>query len=115
MDVKDYMKLPYNVRIVHRIEKDGDEYYFATVDELEGCMSHGDTYEEAAKNIQEAMELWIEAKLEDGFKVPLPKTENEYSGKFLVRIPKTLHRKLSQQADEEGISLNQYALYKLST
>ena len=79
MEVKDYMNLPYTIRIVHRVE-DTDEYYFATVDELEGCMSDGATYEEAAKNIQEVMELWIETKLDGGWEVPLPKTVNDYSG-----------------------------------
>jgi len=113
MTVKDYMKLPYNIRIVHTIDSSGD-YYFATVDELDGCMSHGDTYEKAAKNIQEAMELWLESALEHNNNIPMP-IKKEFSGKFLIRIPKTLHYKLSQQADEEGISLNQYALYKLST
>ena len=113
MSVREYMKLPYTIKIVCKKEKDS-YYYFAIVEELEGCMSHGNTYEEAAKNIQEAMELWIETKLEGGWEVPLPKTENEYSGKFVVRIPKTLHRNLSEKAEKEGISLNQYALYKLS-
>ena len=112
MKVEDYMKLPYTIKIVHRTE-DNDNYYFATVEELEGCMSHGSTYEEAAKNIQVAMELWIESSLEHNDNIPLP-ADKKYSGKFVVRIPKTLHHKLAQEAEEEGISLNQYALYKLS-
>ncbi|WP_042226876.1 toxin-antitoxin system HicB family antitoxin, partial [Paenibacillus popilliae] len=37
-----------------------------------------------------------------------------YSGKFNVRIPKTLHRQLAEQSEREGVSLNQYVLYKLS-
>ena len=112
MKVEDYMKLPYTIRIVRRTE-DNDNYYFATVDELEGCMSHGDTYEEAAKNIQEAMELWLESSLEHNDPIPVP-LEKIYSGKFVVRIPKILHHKLAQEAEAEGVSLNQYALYKLS-
>ena len=38
----------------------------------------------------------------------------EYSGKISLRIPKSLHKKLAEEAKEEGVSLNQYALYKLS-
>ncbi len=38
----------------------------------------------------------------------------EYSGKLSLRIPKSLHQTLSEQAKREGVSLNQYALYKLS-
>ena len=77
-------------------------------------MSDGETYTEAFENIQEAMEGWIETKLEGGFPVPLPAEESQYSGKFVLRIPKTLHARLVMQAESEGVSLNQYALYRLS-
>ena len=60
------------------------------------------------------MEGWIETKLENGFEVPKPLEENNYSGKFVLRIPKTLHKKLALAAEKEGVSFNQYALYKLS-
>lgn len=40
--------------------------------------------------------------------------EKEYSGKILLRIPKELHHDLAKIAKEEGVSLNQYCLYKLS-
>ena len=113
MTVKDYMNLPYNINIQYQEDESG-KYYVAKVLELEGCFSDGKTREQALKNLKEAMELWFETKLKNSFDIPLPKTENEYSGKFVVRIPKTLHKKLSQKAEEEGISLNQYALYKLS-
>lgn len=38
----------------------------------------------------------------------------EYSGKLLLRIPRELHRQLAEEARQNGVSLNQYALYKLS-
>jgi predicted HicB family RNase H-like nuclease len=38
----------------------------------------------------------------------------DYSGKISLRLPKTLHRDLSQAAKQEGISLNQFILYKLA-
>jgi predicted RNase H-like HicB family nuclease len=113
MNVKDYLKLPYHIVIRHTDDESGS-YYFATVQEFDGCMSHGDTYAEACENILEAMELWIEAKLEGGFPVPKPIDESHYSGKFVLRIPKTLHARLAMEAAREGVSLNQYALYRLS-
>jgi predicted RNase H-like HicB family nuclease len=113
MKVQDYLALPYHVVIKHVIDDSGN-YYFATIEEFDGCMSDGDTYEEAAKNIQEAMELWIEGKLEGGFTVPPPAKDEGYSGKFVLRLPKSLHAKLAHEAAKEGVSLNQYALYKLS-
>lgn len=37
-----------------------------------------------------------------------------YSGRILVRLPRSLHKRLTEAADIEGVSLNQYILYKLS-
>ena len=114
MTVKDYMELPYNIVIRH-VKDDSGNYYFATVQELDGCMSDGETLEDAYRNIQEAMEGWIETKLDNGFPVPLPMNEDAYSGKFVVRVPKSLHAKLAYEAKQEGVSLNQLALYKLTS
>ena len=113
MNVGDYMKLPYNIVIRH-IKDDSGEYYFVTVQELDGCMSDGLTLEDAYINIQEAMEGWIETKLDAGLPIPKPIDVNNYSGKFIVRLPKTLHQRLAIEAEKEGVSLNQYALYKLA-
>jgi len=60
------------------------------------------------------MEGWLEVRLEYGDPIPEPVGDSNYSGKFNLRIPKSLHRRLSIEAVKEGISLNQYALYKLS-
>ena len=46
------------------IEKD-DDGYFAYVPKLEGCVSQGDTVEEAIQNIKEAIELYIETLQQD--------------------------------------------------
>jgi predicted RNase H-like HicB family nuclease len=113
MNVKEYIDRPYHIVIQHITDESGS-YYFATVRELDGCMSHGDTYAEAFENIQEAMKGWIEAKLENGFSVPDPIDDSSYSGKFILRLPKSLHAQLALQAEQEGVSLNQYALYRLS-
>ena len=113
MTVKEYLELPYHIVIQHLVDESGD-YYFATVQELDGCMSHGDTYDEAFENIQEAMAGWIETKLEGGFPVPVPLNESQYSGKFVLRLPRSLHARLALEAEKEGVSLNQYALYRLS-
>ena len=42
------------------------------------------------------------------------KLQREYSGRLLLRIPKELHKQLIEAAKENGVSLNQYALYKLA-
>lgn len=112
-NVEDYMNLPYNY-IVQPINDESGSYFYARVLELDGCQSTGETFEEAYENLKEAMRGWIETKLEAGFDVPLPVGYDDFSGKFIVRIPKSLHYRLSVEAEQEGVSLNQYALYKLS-
>ncbi len=42
------------------------------------------------------------------------KQQREYSGRLLIRIPKELHKQLVEAAKANGVSLNQYALYKLA-
>lgn len=112
-NINDYLDLPYNF-IVQPIKDESGVYFYARVLELDGCQSTGETFEEAYENVKEAMKGWIETKLESGFEVPLPVGYDDFSGKFIVRIPKSLHYRLSIEAEQEGVSLNQYALYKLS-
>lgn len=57
---------------------------------------------------------YIEAKIENNLSIPIPETTNNYSGKFVVRLPKSLHQRLAIEAEKEGVSLNQLALYKLA-
>ncbi|MBR3888655.1 MAG: toxin-antitoxin system HicB family antitoxin [Clostridia bacterium] len=111
--IKEYLELPYNF-IVQPIKDESGTYFYARVLELDGCQSSGETFEEAYENVKEAMKLWIEAKLEAGLEIPMPVGYDDFSGKFVVRIPKSLHYKLTVEAEREGVSLNQYALYKLS-
>ncbi len=49
-----------------------DKIYVASVPELPGCMAHGNTKEQALKEIETAKELWIETALEDGLPIPEP-------------------------------------------
>lgn len=51
---------------------DEDQVYLVTVPELPGCMTHGDTYEEAVKQAQDAIEGWIQVAQEVGYPIPPP-------------------------------------------
>ncbi len=99
-----YASLPYTIEL----RNTPDEGWFARVKELPGCMSQGETAEDAIANIQEAMHLWLEVSLEQGDAIPEPRMEEAYSGKFVVRVPRSLHRDLAETAEREGVSLNQY-------
>jgi antitoxin HicB len=65
------MTLQHTVHIERLAESDGGGY-LATVPDLLGCMSDGETPEEALKNVQEAIASWIEAAKEWKMDVPQP-------------------------------------------
>jgi predicted RNase H-like HicB family nuclease len=50
-----------------------DQAYLARAPELPGCITHGDTYEEALKNALEVIDLWIEAAQKSGRPIPPPR------------------------------------------
>lgn len=56
--------------ITFHFAEDESGAYFASVPDLDGCFSEGQTLDEAFANIQEALELYVEASLEDGYEVP---------------------------------------------
>lgn len=108
-----YMNLPYN-KIIQEIHDESGHYFYGKILELDGCQSTGDTLEELNANLKEAMEGHIEVMLENKIDIPEPINEDNLSGKFVIRIPKSLHRRLVIEAEKEGVSLNQYAMYKLA-
>ena len=66
---------------------------------------------------EEAAALAEAEAMDDGSSVSLDAFQAElegYSGKLVLRIPRSLHKHLKEEAEIEGVSLNQYMLYKLS-
>lgn len=109
--LEEYMKLSYRMEIIKDTE---EEAYVVSYPELKGCLTCGDTIEEAIRNAEDAKRAWLEACLEDGIPVPEPDDNRQYSGQFKLRIPKSLHRTLALNAKKEGISMNQYCAHILS-
>jgi len=105
--VEEYLELPYTIEVV---KDENDEYsgWFARVVELPGCMTQADSFEELSDMIKDAMIAWIESALEDGQSIPVPRSTEDYSGRFVVRIPKSLHRELVEMAERDGVSLNTF-------
>ena len=108
-DLEYYMKLPYTIELVPSYEGG----FAVRIVELPGCVSQGETLEEAYRMIEDAKRCWIELALEEGRKIPEP-IDDEFSGKFIVRMPKSLHKVLSERARKENVSLNQYVVYQLA-
>ena len=109
--IKDYMNLPYRFEIIPDLDEGG---YVIRYPDLPGCISSGDTISEAIDNGEDAKRAWFAAAIEDGIQIAEPRSSDEYSGQFKLRIPKTLHRALAEHARTEGISMNQYCLYLLT-
>lgn len=109
--VEDYITLPYTIEITP-----DDGSYFVRVKELEGCMSVGGSKADALVMIEDAMREWLTVAIEDDIEIPLPEAlqADRYSGKFPLRLPKSLHRKLAEGAEEDRVSLNQYLVMLLS-
>ena len=113
MKINDYMKLPYT-RLVQEMHDESGDYFYGRILELDGCQSTGETLEELYQNLNEAMSGYLEVKLSNHLPIPIPETTDNYSGKFVVRLPKSLHQRLAIEAEKEGVSLKQLALYKLA-
>jgi antitoxin HicB len=92
----------------------GDGSYFARIQELSGCVAEGESLEETLRLIEDAKAAWLEVALEAQEEIPLP-DEGRYSGRFLVRIPTSLHRRLAESARKERTSLNQYIQYLITS
>jgi antitoxin HicB len=105
-----YLILPYKLVIVH--EETGG--FFAEIEELPGCMTQGETMDEVLKNIDDAKRLWLKTAYDDKMEIPMPECMQEYSGRFVVRIQPSLHRRIAILADKEGLSLNQMVLSLLT-
>ncbi len=106
-----YKKLPYTI-ILKRHDDQGI-YWVARIAELPHCLIHGDTPEEAVREIEDVKNDWIQSNLEDKLPIPEP-TASKYSGEIRLRMPPSLHQLLAQRASNEGVSLNQYMIAGLA-
>ena len=93
---------------------DEDNCYVATVSEFPGLSAFGDTPEEAVEEAKIAVEGFLKVYEEDGCQIPEPEILKPFSGQTRLRLPKSLHSSLSQEALKEGVSLNSYIVYLLS-
>jgi len=111
--ISELIKQPYKIII----QQDTDGCFYAKVEEMEGCFAEGQTAGEAWENIHDSMKNWMEIAQEMNVSIPLPKAdqETEYSGKYLLRMPKKLHKELTETSEEEGISLNLLLVNLLSS
>lgn len=63
-----YLALPYAIELI----PDEDGYWFARIPLLEGCMTQGNSREDALWMLDEAKVLWLETALAEGIAIPEP-------------------------------------------
>ena len=88
--------------------------FLITFPDLPGCMSDGATETEAIANGRDAFKAWVSARKDAGKEIPepfyRPDTLPDVSGRFVTRLPKSVHAKLAERAKAEGVSLNTLVL-----
>jgi len=100
--IGEYLKQPYS-----RILIPDEDGLSAEVLEFSGCIAQGDNPTEAFENLEKAAKSWIVATLRSGKEIPQPSVNYGYSGKFVLRLPRDLHRMAARKAERDGVSLNQ--------
>ncbi len=100
-DLDYYLSMPYTFQV--RKTASG---YWANIKEIDGCHTPADSIEEAYRDLEKVLQMTIETKLEFGDPIPEP-VDQDYSGKFNVRVPKSLHKQLALDAEAEGVSFLQ--------
>ena len=100
--------------VISQLPKEDGGGFLITFPDLPGCMSDGQTEAEAVANGKDAFRAWVAARKDAGKEIPAPfyrpDTVPEVSGKFVTRLPKSVHAKLTERAKAEGVSLNTLVL-----
>lgn len=99
--MKDSVKYPFEMRPLTPDEGGG---WLISYPDLPGCIADGDSPEEAIANGMDALEAWIRAMRDAGKPIPAP--GGAPSGKFVARVPRSMHARLALRARQEGVSMN---------
>mgnify|MGYP000548382227 CR=1 FL=1 len=94
-------RYPFELRPLGTEEGGG---WLISFPDLPGCMSDGESPEEAIANGRDALDAWLSAARDAGREIPAPGSLP--SGKFIARLPRSLHARLTARARQEGVSMN---------
>jgi antitoxin HicB len=112
--------LAKNYPFLANVGEDGE--YYVTFPDLDGLFTGAPTLEELPAMMREGLEGWMEASYKQRDVLPIPEPtilrlddiDDDYSGKFNLRLPRSLHHALANGAERDGVSLNQYVVSLLS-
>lgn len=102
----EYLALEYPFNVI----AGPDGGYVIVYSDLPGCLSVADSMDEVGPMAEDARRGWLTVAYEHNMDIPLPLYPEEYSGKFNVRLPRSLHRRLAEAAERDGVSLNPYVI-----
>lgn len=104
-----------NDRYTYRVTwSDEDQEYVGLCIEFPSLSWLANTPEDALEGVRTTVAGVVQDMSESGESVPEPLSTKQYSGKFMVRIPPEVHRRLALEAAEAGVSLNRLASARLS-
>jgi antitoxin HicB len=106
----EYLQRPYGRVVI----PEGDGSFRAEIIEFPGCIAIGSTAAEALANLEEVAATWLEVTIAKGQRVPDPIDNVAFSGKLVVRLPKSLHKKAANMAARDGVSLNQFIVSSIA-
>lgn len=92
---------------------EADEAFVARVAEFPSLAAHGETQEEAMREIRDVVEFVLNDLKESDEPIPAPFGKRSFSGRLVLRMPEYMHRQLAIEAMQQGISLNQLLNLKL--
>jgi predicted HicB family RNase H-like nuclease len=109
--VEQILRQPY----ARLILPESDGTFRGEIIEFPGCIATGETPSKAFAALEAVARSWILAALERRQNIPEPiESSNDFSGRLVVRIPKSLHKKATWIAEMEGVSLNHFIVTSLS-
>lgn len=101
--------MEYAMKVYPMYLENGKTEWCVEYPDLKGCVGGGDTIEEAIADAQVTKSVYLSYLKEEGIELPVPKEEGSLpSGKIALRVAKTTHKQLLENAQMDGVSLNTY-------
>ncbi len=101
----------YSIKVAWSEE---DSCFVGLIPEFPLLSAFGDSQTEAFREVEIVLEMALETSNEDSMRLPSPVFIENYSGQLRLRLPKSLHRQLSEAAADDNVSLNSYLISLLS-
>lgn len=109
--LEEYMALPYRMEILPDRYEGG---FVVRFPDLPGCVTTGETIEEAYAMSQDAKRAWLSASLEDGYPIPEPGPVYTPEEEFDIHIPHRMRDAIARASERDGVSVKQFCMDALT-